>query len=36
VRWGSNWIAKGQPEAAVRQLVTGLYERLIDAIVALG
>ncbi len=36
VRWGSNWIAKGQPEAEVRKLVTGLYERLIAAIVALG
>jgi hypothetical protein len=33
VRWGSNWIAKGQPEAEVRKMLTALYTRLIDGIV---
>jgi hypothetical protein len=33
VRWGSNWIAKGQPEAEVRKMLTALYNRLIDGIV---
>ena len=36
VRWGSNWVAKGLPEAAVRQMVTGLYEQLIAGVVAAG
>jgi hypothetical protein len=29
VRWGSNWIAKGVPDAQVRDMLVGLYERLI-------
>jgi hypothetical protein len=36
VRWGSNWIAKGAPEADVRAMLVGLYGRLIDGIVRLG
>ena len=36
IRWGSNWIAKGASEDEVRQLVLGLYGRLIDGIVKLG
>ncbi len=32
VRWGSNWIAKGAPEAEVRQMLTDLYNRIIDGI----
>ena len=36
IRWGSNWIAKGASDEEVRQLVTGLYGRLIDGIVKLG
>lgn len=36
VRWGSNWIAKGAPEAEVRAMLVGLYGRLIDGIVRLG
>jgi hypothetical protein len=35
VRWGSNWTAKGQPDAEVRKMVTGLYTRLIDGIARL-
>ena len=30
VRWGSNWIAKGVPDDLVRQMLVGLYERLIE------
>jgi len=33
VRWGSNWIAKGSPEAEVRKMLVDLYGRLIDGIV---
>ena len=33
VRWGSNWIAKGQAEANVRKMLTQLYTTLIDGIV---
>lgn len=36
VRWGSNWVAKGQPEADVRAMVSALYERLIDGIVSVA
>ena len=32
VRWGSNWIPKGAPEASVREMLVGLYERLIEGI----
>ena len=32
VRWGSNWIAKGVPDAQVREMLVGLYGRLIDGI----
>jgi len=32
VRWGSNWIAKGAPEAEVRQMLIDLYGRIIDGI----
>lgn len=33
VRWGSNWVAKDQPEANVRKMLTQLYTTLIDGIV---
>ena len=36
VRWGSNWVAKGRPEAEIRQMLTALYQRLIDGIVRSG
>ena len=32
VRWGSNWIAKGVPDAQVREMLVGLYGRLIDGL----
>jgi hypothetical protein len=32
VRWGSNWIAKGAPEAEVKPLLSGLYNKIIDSI----
>lgn len=31
VVWGSNWVAKGAPEADVKAMLTGLYENLIGA-----
>lgn len=30
VRWGSNWVAKGAPEAEVKPMIVGLYNKLID------
>jgi hypothetical protein len=33
VRWGSNWIAKGRPDADVRTMLTQLYTTLIEGIV---
>ncbi|MBL6750880.1 MAG: SRPBCC family protein [Nevskia sp.] len=36
VRWGSNWVAKGAPEAEVRSLLTGLYNTIIDGILKDG
>ncbi len=36
IRWGSNWFARGAPEADVREMLTGLYGRLIDGIVRVG
>lgn len=30
VRWGSNWVAKGAPEAQVKPMIEGLYNKLID------
>lgn len=32
VRWGSNWVAKGAPEAEVKPMIAGLYNKLIDTI----
>ena len=32
VRWGSNWTSKGVPDATVRDMLVGLYERLIEGI----
>lgn len=32
VVWGSNWVAKGAPEAEVRTMLTGLYDNLIGAL----
>ena len=36
IRWGSNWIAKGAPEAEIRPMLEGLYNKLIDGMVKLG
>lgn len=36
VRWGSNWIAKGVDDATVRDMLVGLYERLIAGIAGAG
>jgi hypothetical protein len=33
IEWGSNWVAKGAPEDSVRRMLTGLYNRIIDALV---
>jgi hypothetical protein len=33
IQWGSNWVAKGAPEDSVRRMLTGLYNRIIDALV---
>ena len=33
IEWGSHWVAKGAPEDSVRRMLTGLYNRLIDALV---
>jgi len=33
IQWGSNWVAKGAPEDSVRRMLTGLYDRIIDALV---
>jgi hypothetical protein len=32
VRWASNWVAKGVDDATVRDMLVGLYERLIAGI----
>lgn len=32
VRWGSNWVAKGAPEAEVKPMLAGLYNKIIDNI----
>jgi hypothetical protein len=32
VRWGSNWIAKGVPDAQVREMLVRLYGNLIDGL----
>jgi polyketide cyclase/dehydrase/lipid transport protein len=32
VRWGSHWVAKGVDDATVRDMLVGLYERLIAGI----
>ena len=32
VRWSSNWVAKGVDDATVRDMLVGLYERLIAGI----
>ena len=32
VRWGSNWVARGVDDATVRDMLVGLYERLIAGI----
>lgn len=31
VAWGSNWVAKGAPEADVKGMLSGLYNAIIDA-----
>lgn len=36
VRWGSNWIAKGQPVEKVQRMLTQLYNTLIDGIVSVA
>ncbi len=33
IAYGSNWVAKGAPEADVKAMLTGLYNAIIDAIV---
>lgn len=35
IAWGSNWVAKGAPEAEVVTMLTGLYNNLIDQIAKL-
>ena len=32
VRWGSNWVAKGAPEAEIKPMLSGLYNKIIDSI----
>ncbi|TDU31459.1 polyketide cyclase/dehydrase/lipid transport protein [Panacagrimonas perspica] len=32
IRWCSNWIAKGAPEAEVKPMLEGLYNKIIDVI----
>lgn len=32
VVWGSNWVAKGAPEAEIKTMLTDLYNNLIDAL----
>jgi hypothetical protein len=32
IRWGSNWVAKGAPEAEVKPMLSGLYNKIIDSI----
>jgi hypothetical protein len=32
IRWGSNWVAKGAPEAEVKPMLSGLYGKIIDQI----
>ena len=36
IRYGSNWVAKGAPEAEVVGMLTGLYNTIVDAIVKAG
>jgi hypothetical protein len=36
IRYGSNWVAKGAPEADVVAMLTGLYNGIVDAIVKAG
>lgn len=36
IRWGSNWFAKGAPAADVQAMLVGLYNGIIDGVVALG
>jgi hypothetical protein len=36
IRWGSNWIAQGAPAGEVKAMLEGLYNNIIDGIVALG
>ena len=36
ISWASNWVAKGAPVEAVRKMLTGLYEGIIDALVRAG
>ena len=36
IAYGSNWVAKGAPEAEVQGLLTGLYGAIIDAIAKAG
>jgi hypothetical protein len=31
-RWGSNWEAKGAPEAEIKTMLTGLYGSLLDGL----
>jgi len=33
ISWGSNWVPKGAPAEDVREMLTGLYDRIIDALV---
>lgn len=32
IAWGSNWVAKGAPEADVKGMLSGLYNAIIDAL----
>lgn len=36
IRWGSNWVAKGAPEAEIKPMLSGLYNKIIDSIEKAG
>jgi len=36
ISWGSNWVPKGASVEQVREMLTGLYNQIIDALVRAG